>query len=140
VAYLNDFAERRQHDGVLFAKSFAGPYAAFRWPTTTTPESEGGSDATQRHRSYSLLPERGYNVSQLTTEERWPILVMAVHDLTLERVAVLIAWFVREQKRQRGGAWKYRRAITEWEHDLALLKRTFYDRGSCSFDWPSSEP
>ena len=44
------------------------------------------------------------------------------------------------RKLQPGGRERFVHAITEWEHDLDRLKRTYYDRSGGSFPWPWMEP
>jgi hypothetical protein len=53
----------------------------------------------------------------------------------LQKLAESIAAFTRNAKRDKGK--DYRKAIQDWEADLAYLKRTYYDnRFSREFSWP----
>ena len=63
----------------------------------------------------------------------------ALSELGLREVAEIIARLCRERKRQDDGRQRYAYAIAEWEHDLARLKREYYDRASESFRWPSTQ-
>ena len=54
-------------------------------------------------------------------------------------VAEIIARLCRERKRQGHGRERYAYAIAKWEHDLARLKREYYDRASEPFRWPSTQ-
>lgn len=42
--------------------------------------------------------------------------------------------------RQKDGRKTYKHAITEWEYDLARLKREIYRDARHQFPWPMSEP
>lgn len=92
------------------------------------------------------LPERselhrlGYKIGGLSRRERWWILTEeAVPRLGLEKVVRTIADHRRRVLNQAGGAARFAHAVAEWEHDLALLKRDYYDRVRKGFAWPSHE-
>ena len=112
----------------------------FTWPSTDAEETRGTSDSELELKPESRLRQLGYDTNQ-SRSARWRILTTkAVPELGLPKVASLIAWFCRSRKQQRGGRQKFARAIGEWEHDLARLKREVYPGYRPSFNWPRSEP
>lgn len=75
----------------------------------------------------------------MSRDERWDVLTSdALSELGLREVAEIIARLCRERKRQGDGRQRYAYAIAEWEHDLARLKREYYDHASEPFRWPST--
>ena len=78
-------------------------------------------------------------LTDMSREERWEVLTNdALSELGLREVAEIIARLCRERKRQGHGRERYAYAIAEWEHDLARLKREYYDYTSEPFRWPST--
>ena len=65
----------------------------------------------------------GYQITKMTRAKRWDILQKAVPAIGLRKVAYTIAGNVKLRKGQRNGKQKFIHAITEWEHDLAELKK-----------------
>ena len=116
------------------------PAAEFAWPSTEANET-GGTDAGEFDlRARSKLNELGYNTN-LSRSARWHVLTdKALPELGLPKVASMIAWFCRSRKQQKGGRQKFARAISEWEYDLARLKKEHYPGHRPSFAWPRHEP
>jgi hypothetical protein len=115
------------------------PPTSFSWPSTETQETKGAGDELDL-RARSRLNELGYNTNQ-PRSARWRVLTAsAVPELGLPKVANMIAWLCRTRKQQRGGRQKYARAIGEWEHDLARLRKELYPRHHSRFAWPRDEP
>ena len=116
------------------------PASTFNWPSTNAEESKGASNSDLDLRPESRLRQLGYDTNQ-SPSARWRILTTkAVPEMGLPKVANLIAWFCRSRKQQKGGRQKFSRAIGEWEHDLARLKREVYPGYQPHFNWPRSEP
>ena len=84
----------------------------------------------------SELKKIGYQITGLNREKRWTLLEKAVKQIGLKRVAYTIAQNVKLRKGQKNGEVKYKYAITEWEYDLAKLKKHFYRN---DFYWPSTK-
>ena len=130
------------HPGMSYLNSLQSLHS-FKWPGTDAPESTettGATDSAGDFNTETPLHRLGYNVSKPTSRSaRWLILSgVAVPTLGLEEVAQTIANHIRLRKTQVGGAERYRRAIGEWEHDLARLKSTYYQGSSANFYWPST--
>jgi hypothetical protein len=127
------------HPGMSYLHSLRS-LQSFKWPGTYAPESTGTTDSEGDFASETPLHRLGYNVSEPTSKSaRWLILSqVAVPTLGLETVAQTIANHIRLRKTHVGGAEKYRRAIGEWEHDLATLKSTYYQSLGANFYWPST--
>ena len=127
---------RDSHPGMSYLHSLQ----SFSWPGTEAPESLGTTDSEGDFNSETPLHKLGYNVSEPTSKSaRWLILSqVAVPTLGLEAVAQTIANHIRLRKTHVGGEEKYRRAIGEWEHDLATLKSTYYQSLGANFYWPST--
>ncbi len=123
------------------ARRYARPDARFRWPSTEPQDAKNpvprGADA--EYREQSPLFVLGYRIKGMSRDERWEVLTSdALSELGLREVAEIIARLCRERKRQGDGRQRYAYAIAEWEHDLARLKREYYDHASEPFRWPST--
>ena len=138
------------HPGLKYAKQlldgaarrYTRPDARFRWPSTEPQDSKdtGPRASGVKYRERSPLYVLGYRITDMSREERWDVLTNdALSELGLREVAEIIARLCRERKRQDHGRQRYAYAIAEWEHDLARLKREYYDRSSESFRWPSTQ-
>ncbi len=133
-------AASRQAGASTLSTGAAKPASTFSWPSTDAEESKGTSDSDLDLRPESRLRQLGYDTNQ-SRSARWRILTTkAVPEMGLPKVASLIAWFCRSRKQQKGGRQKFSRAIGEWEHDLARLKREVYPGYRPRFNWPRSEP
>ena len=124
------------------ARRYARPDARFRWPSTEPQDSNNPvpRDADARYRERSPLYVLGYRITDMSREERWEVLTNdALSELGLREVAEIIARLCRERKRHDDGRQRYAYAIAEWEHDLARLKREYYDHASEPFRWPSTQ-
>lgn len=112
----------------------------FSWPSTEAEESTRVGDSELDLQPQSRLKQLGYDTTK-SRSERWRILTnRAVPELELPKVAGFIAWLCRTRKSQKGGRQKFINPITEWEHDLARLKRELYPNYRPRFNWPNSEP
>lgn len=112
----------------------------FSWPSTEAEESTRVGDSELDLQPQSRLKQLGYDTTK-SRSERWLILTnRAVPELELPKVASFIAWLCRTRKSQKGGRQKFINSITEWEHDLARLKRELYPNYRPRFSWPDSEP
>jgi hypothetical protein len=130
---------RDTHPGMSYLHSLRS-LQSFNWPGTDATESTGTTDSEGDFNSETPFHKLGYNVSEPTSKSaRWLILSqVAVPTLGLEEVVQTIANHIRLRKTQVGGAEKYRRAIGEWEHDLARLKSTYYQGSNANSHWPST--
>lgn len=123
------------------ARRYARPDARFRWPSTEPQVSKNSvpRDVDVGYRERSPLFVLGYRITDMSRDERWEVLTSdALSELGLREVAEIIARLCRERKRQDNGRERYAYAIAEWEHDLARLKREYYDYTSEPFRWPST--
>ncbi len=85
------------------------------------------------------LHKLGYKITGISRAKRWHVLTeVAIPKLGLRMVVSTIANHCRMRRAQSGGEDRYAHAIAEWEHDLARLKREFYDRWRHAFAWPSA--
>ncbi|MCP8970903.1 hypothetical protein [Ectobacillus ponti] len=116
-------------------KSREDDILSFNWPSTEASETTGPAQKGPALNENSDLKKLGYQITGLTRGKRWNILQQAVPRLGLKRVAHLIAYNVRLRKGQKNSISKYQYAITEWEHDLERLKKTYYKR---DFTWPQT--
>jgi len=141
VAYLD--AARSYYPGLqhVYVRSLeSAPQIEWQWPSTEAVETTRGGDDGRDRAEIGELRARGYQITGLTTRDRWGILVgRCLPDLGLERVAYIIAGLVKNAKRQTNGRIRYQHAIEEWESDLARLKREFYVPEARTFRWPSTE-
>ncbi len=125
------------HPGLRYARSLT----TFPWPSTEAEESTGAGEFEAEFRAETRLHKQGYRITGLSRADRWEVLrTKAVPNLGLEEVANTIARHCRTRKRQVGGRQKFSHAITEWEHDLARLKKEMYPGHGPWFAWPPSEP
>lgn len=96
--------------------------SAFTWPGTevkgTAPDDLQDKVVLNEE---SALKKLGYQITGLSREKRWSILVKAVRQIGLKKVATIIAQNVKLRKGQKNGEKKFKYAISEWEHDLAKL-------------------
>ncbi|MGG3469005.1 hypothetical protein ABES02_16175 [Neobacillus pocheonensis] len=107
----------------------------FKWPSTDISESKSPVGGTEL-RNNSDLKRLGYQITGLTRQERWGILsTKAVPQLGLKKVVHTIAFLVRGRKSMKNGLVRNRNSITEWEHDLAKIKQTYYKN---EFGWPKT--
>lgn len=140
IDWLNDVAT--YHPGLRLARDVF----AFRWPSTPPEDAAGLADPPLGSVSDELedvlsaespLKVLGYQITGMSRARRWEVLSeRAVPELGLQRVAHMIAGFIRLRRTQKGGARKFSYAIGEWRHDLQQLKRTYYDRRRRGFAWP----
>ena len=84
----------------------------------------------------SELKRIGYQITGLTKEKRWTMLEKTVKQLGLKKVAYTIAQNVKLRKGQKNGETKFKYSISEWEYDLAKLKKHYYKN---QFTWPSTK-
>ena len=109
----------------------------FVWPST---EIKGNTDINLQENSLlheeSELKKIGYQITGLNREKRWSLLEKAVKQIGLKSVVYTIAQNVKLRKGQKNGEIKYKYAITEWEYDLAKLKKHFFRN---DFYWPSTK-
>lgn len=124
----------KEHDGLSYLASIG-----FRWPSTEvvlSSEPSQSNNSTQL-REKSELSERGYSVARdVSLLDRRLALIRCVNELGLELVAVKIAWFARNRKRQQRDS--QLEAIRRWEEDLQWLKSHYYDNSGYIFTWPWS--
>jgi hypothetical protein len=107
----------------------------FKWPSTDISEGKSSSGETEL-RNNSDLKKIGYQITGMTRQKRWEILsTKAVPQLGLKKVVYTIAFLVRGRKSMKNGLVRNKNSITEWEHDLAKLKQTYYKK---DFNWPQT--
>lgn len=129
------------HKGLSCAKFFFKP---FSWPGTYAAETQGGRNDVAEFRETTPLYDLGYKIDGYgkdARQRRWTILTkVALPKLGLREVAYTIARHCRLRKSRKDGRRIYARAIEEWEHDLARLKKEHYDKQrGARFTWPSIE-
>ncbi|KPL57818.1 hypothetical protein [Rossellomorea vietnamensis] len=107
----------------------------FKWPSTDVISNPDDSNDSIGLNEKSELRKRGYQITGTTREQRWRILQRIVPDIGLKKVAYTIAGNVKLRKGQKDGSEKFRFAITEWEYDLAKLKKKYYKK---DFNWPKT--
>lgn len=109
---------------------------SFSWPSTEI-KGDGASDSNENNllNEESDLKKTGYQITGLTREKRWMVLEKAVEQLGLKKVAFTIAQHAKLRKGQKNGEKKFSYAISEWEYDLAKLKKHYYKK---DFTWPST--
>jgi hypothetical protein len=96
----------------------------------------GAATFTRSYRPASDLHELGYRISEMSREERWRVLTdTAVPELGLQHVVETIVMLIR--RTPRVGQRRYGHAIEEWRHDLAHLKRHYYEGRLLPFLWPA---
>lgn len=105
----------------------------FKWPSTDVIGNDNGSNDSIGLNEKSELRKRGYQITGTTREQRWKVLQRIVPDIGLRKVAYTIAGNVKLRKGQKDGAEKFSYAISEWEYDLAKLKKMYYKK---DFNWP----
>lgn len=137
------------HPGLKYAKSLenlpifrrhADPEKRFRWPSTEAQEAKKHVQEGYGYRDSTPLFNLGYRTTGMDRARRWEVLTRkALPKLGLREVAETIAGLCRARKRQNDGRLRYADAIGEWEHDLARLKREYYDARRGGFTWPSTE-
>lgn len=112
---------------------------SFQWPSTTAPESDQLVVSEGDFQEESDLHKMGYRITGKTRAERWRALTNAVPRLGLREVVETIANHIRMRKAQVGGVDRYSHAIDEWEHDLSMLRLTYYrGQARANFKWPST--
>lgn len=122
------------HPGLKFLKTCSG----FYWPSTDAPESDGANIESMGELAHeSDLKKLGYDTYKRDYDRERILRNLAIPQMGLKKVVELIAWFVKQRKRQVGGREKYKRAISIWERDLKWLKDNFYQS---EFYWPKYEP
>ena len=130
-AYLNSACT--YYSGLRYVRRESLTVSGFQWPSTYGPVV-----VKDEHESETLLHKLGYNVGEgrMTRYERWEVLTTIIDErrISLKHAANLIAWLC---KTRRALARDYSRAIGEWEHDLAQLKRTYYSKAKYKWTWPS---
>jgi len=132
------------YEGLAYVRDSAST-RDFEWPTVdATPVREPhGADEKQRGEQ-TELNKLGYNVARdgPSRHDRWQLLrtIIEGRQMTLQEVVGTIAWYCRERRKQHDGEIRFARAIGEWEHDLQLLKTTYYDPGPMRWSWPSVRP
>ncbi len=131
----------------------------FEWPLTDVYPSQGILSDFDAPES-GVLKLCGYHVGQtgIPEYERHQILRMvftgklpfvgdsehmqkwntARTPYRLQKMANTIASLTKNRKKERNGSEKYRYAISDWEVDLAWLKKEYYDKMSFQFQWPST--
>ncbi|MDF2036337.1 hypothetical protein P2R12_04935 [Cytobacillus oceanisediminis] len=110
--------------------------SSFAWPSTEIKDNKSEVESDEKVlNEKSDLKMMGYQISGLTRARRWEILEKAVPKLGLKKIAYTIAYNVKLRKGQKNGLNKFHHAITEWEHDLAKLKKLYYKK---DFNWPTS--
>lgn len=111
--------------------------SSFSWPTTEVANNKKEIEREENTlNDKSALMLMGYRISGgITRSERWKILEKAVPNLGLKKVAYTIAYNLKLRKGQKNGKVKFHHAITEWEHDLAKLKKIYYKK---EFNWPNT--
>ncbi|WP_163099347.1 hypothetical protein [Peribacillus alkalitolerans] len=108
--------------------------SSFKWPETEVNEASTKQELEEKTLSEnSALKLMGYQITGVNRVRRWEILEKAVPVLGLKKVANIIAYNVKLRKGQKNGRDKYHNAITEWEYDLAKLKKQYYKQ---EFNWP----
>jgi hypothetical protein len=96
----------------------------------------GAATFTRSYRPASDLHELGYQISEMSREDRWRVLTdTAVPELGLQHVAETIVMLIR--RTQRVGEQRYHDPIAEWRHDLAHLKGHYYEGRLLPFLWPA---
>jgi hypothetical protein len=145
-----------------FADAYHRGFEGFRWPSTlTNPESAASADFDS-FPALGVLGYVGYRVGKngKSEEERREILrelfsstqLPPVSEeelreawggsesaMRLRRIGESIARFCRGAKNQDHEFADYSEAISDWESDLAWLKREFYaGRFNTNFEWPQT--
>jgi hypothetical protein len=130
------------HAGLQIAHDLHVGPAPFPWPSIEADEGTGdGSAGEDGFAPETALHALGYRITGQTRAARWRVLDDdAIPALGLQQVVETIASHVRLRKSQRDGRFRYRHAITEWEHDLARLKAERWAKLTYRFPWPSLEP
>jgi hypothetical protein len=122
----------RESDWELFQNNHP---QLFPWPITSAEEGSHLGEQLEL-KNNSDLRKLGYQITGLTRQKRWEILsTVAVPQLGLKKVAYTIAFLIRGRKSMKNGLVRNRHSITEWEHDIAKLKNTYYKN---SFHWPKT--
>ena len=155
----NDLAVTQSSDTDLEQPKPDEPY--WQWPISEPPEGAGAGSPVEFVHQFSALKMLGYAVGKtngLADQERKEFLdlffrnnlpgVVETHfpgeygtpgsEQRLRKMANVLSANTRNFKRNNRE--KYRFAISDWEEDLAYLKKTFYDKGRHRFPWPSIEP
>lgn len=109
--------------------------SSFSWPSTDI--NTDGNEAKNEEKilnETSELKKLGYQITGISRAQRWRVLEKAVPKLGLKKVVYTISYNVKLRKGQKNGEKKFSYAISEWEHDLAKLKKYFYKQ---EFKWPT---
>jgi len=131
---------------------------SFGWPTTEAKNGQSQIPIDVFKYEEGLLKKCGYKVGMngLSENQRRKILDgVFIHTLPqinntaylmewgepntakrLQKLAESLAAFTRNAKRRNRGA--FRKAIYDWEADLAYLKRAYYDNRRFYFQWPKT--
>lgn len=108
---------------------------SFAWPSTDVKPNEikrkNNEDKTMNETSE--LKKMGYQITGITRDQRWKSLESAVPKIGLKKVVQIISYNIKLRKGQKNGEKKFSYAISEWEHDLAKLKKHYYKQ---EFKWP----
>ena len=129
------------HPGLQYAKS----REMFVWPSTEQKETRNPGVARDGFRDETPLHRMGYRITDgrggyHSAAYRWDMLKSkAVPRLGLKEVANTIAQLCRARRSQSGGENRYKRALREWESDLARLKAEYYDGNFLNFAWPTTK-
>jgi len=137
--YSTLFIKSRSFNGVIHSDMARtnSPSDPFSWPSTEVAKVKSELNNTEEStlNEKSELIKLGYQISGNTRVSRWAILEKAVPKIGLKKIAYTISYNVKLRKGQKNGIKKFHHAITEWEHDLAKLKKHYYNN---QFNWPKS--
>lgn len=132
------------HEGLQYIRSLE--HVGFEWPTVAALASEELGDSQQTFRTETPLHQAGYMIRgpgnrKIARSQRWSTLctIVETQRLSLHEVAGTISNHVRLRKLREDGPETYRYAIQEWEHDLARLKRDYYDGKNYTLQWPVTD-
>lgn len=108
---------------------------SFAWPSTDVKSKDVTRKNTEDNsmNETSALKKLGYQITGVTRAQRWRSLESAVPKLGLKKVVQIISYNIKLRKGQKNGEKKFSYAISEWEHDLAKLKKHYYKQ---EFKWP----
>lgn len=128
-------------------------FIPFKWPSTEIRMLADALSPEAIAPSGAIFTTAGYRVGRNGLSEaerqsclRWLYVTVSVPALKklpagecgrLRRIACLIAFHVRNAKHQKKA--DKSKAISDWEADLAWMKRTFYDGSKCErhgLKWP----
>lgn len=84
----------------------------------------------------SKLMKLGYQITDMTDEERWEVLSeRAVPVLGLRETAAIIRALALNKIRQRNGEEKFSYCLRCYQHDLERLRKEFYENGNYGWNW-----